>query len=114
MINEETIKMLKEISDECKCRNAKALKYHIESCEECPYYLPNMPDDECLFYHAPCAWDDYLKIIIERNSKQEESKDGWCNTCKYMHHKSECLGCAKYDEYDNLITLSKYESEVER
>jgi len=73
MLNEETIKILKEISDECICRNRNALKNHVDSCEGCQYYLPNMPDEEeCLFFHGPCAWPDYLKIIIDRMKKEEK------------------------------------------
>lgn len=106
MLNEETIKILMEISSECISHIRKNGR-----CEGCQYYLPNMPDEEdCLFFNGPGIWGDYLKIIVDR-AKQEESKDGWCNTCKHKHHKSKCIYCAKYDEHDNLIALSNYESE---
>ena len=40
--------------------------------------------------------------------------DGWCDTCGYKNLDSEkCRGCAKYDGYDNLITLSHYKKESE-
>ena len=48
----------------------------------------------------------YAPIIIEAD--KESYNDGWCNTCEYKHLESKCVGCAKYDEYDNLISLSKY------
>ena len=35
----------------------------------------------------------------------------WCNTCEYKHLESECLGCAEYDEYDNLVDLHNYKKE---
>ena len=54
----------------------------------------------------------YMKPIIEAD-KENYNCDGWCNTCEYKHLESECLGCAKYDEYDNLITLSNYKKESE-
>lgn len=47
----------------------------------------------------------------------EEQKDNinpdnrWCNTCEFKHLESECLGCAEYDGYDNLINLRNYKKE---
>lgn len=61
-----------------------------------------------------------LKIINKYKAEMEKSEedkesynDGWCNTCEYKYIESKCVGCAKYDEYDNLITLSKYKKESE-
>lgn len=49
--------------------------------------------------------DDYC-------SKAERKEDNrWCNTCEFKHLESECLGCAEYDEYDNLIELRNYKKE---
>ena len=60
MISKETIKMINKISQECK------------KCEGCPYYLPDMPDDEdCLFIHTPCMWSDYLQRTIGYNESEE-------------------------------------------
>ena len=58
--------------------------------------------------------DKECPTIIEADKAEGvETDDGWCNTCEYKHLESECLGCAKYDEYDNLIALSNYKKESE-
>ena len=63
-------------------------------------------------------WNSEYKEIptnstnIEVNT-ENYNNNGWCNTCEYKHLESECLGCAKYDEYDNLIALSHYKKESE-
>lgn len=51
---------------------------------------------------------------LKDSSKSEtvtEFADRWCNTCEFKHLESECLGCAEYDEYDNLINLRNYKKE---
>ena len=63
-----------------------------------------------------CDWYDEMKYadtIIEADTGNYNNEDGWCDTCEYKHLESECIGCAKYDEYDNLITLSHYKKENE-
>ncbi len=55
-----------------------------------------------------------LDTIIEADKENYNNYrccDGWCNTCEYKYLESECAGCAKYDEYDNLIALSNYKAE---
>lgn len=48
----------------------------------------------------------------ENDDKERHSNNNrWCNTCKFNHLESECLGCAEYDEYDNLIDLRNYKAE---
>ena len=48
----------------------------------------------------------------QENEKEREESDGcWCNTCEYKHLESECLGCAEYDDNDNLIDLRNYKRE---
>lgn len=57
--------------------------------------------------------DEVAAIIEADQEKRSDNTDGWCNTCEYKHLESECLGCAKYDEYDNLISLRHYKKESE-
>lgn len=47
----------------------------------------------------------------ESNKDNIDSDHRWCNTCEYKHLESECLGCAEYDEYDNLVDLHNYKKE---
>lgn len=57
-----------------------------------------------LFYLFTKAW--------EKEEEAERKEDNrWCNTCEFKHLESECLGCAEYDEYDNLIELHNYKKE---
>lgn len=68
------------------------------------------------FYdHTSTIREMVLEVIDKHKPKSKETynSDGWCNTCAYKHLESECLSCAKYDEYDNLIALSNYEKESE-
>lgn len=64
--------------------------------------------------HNVIAWMPFPKPY-KAESENEEScnNDGWCNTCEYKHQESECRGCVKYDEYGNLIALTKYKKESE-
>lgn len=43
--------------------------------------------------------------------KAESEELRWCNTCEFKHLESECLGCAEYDDNDNLIDLRNYKKE---
>ena len=52
--------------------------------------------------------DGPCDIIYDNNRKEDRS---WCDTCEFKHLESECLGCAEYDEYDNLIDLRNYKKE---
>ena len=50
-------------------------------------------------------------MTIRKAEREDEEYDRWCNTCEFKHLESECLGCAEYDEYDNLINLRNYKKE---
>ena len=65
-----------------------------------PYALEFFPDVKFCPY---CGCN-----LAER---EDEEYDRWCNTCEFKHLESECLGCAEYDEYDNLINLRNYKKE---
>ena len=59
-----------------------------------------------------------MKGGITSLEKKESDKDNvnsvdprWCNTCEFKYLESECLGCAEYDEHDNLIDLHNYHKE---
>lgn len=64
---------------------------------------------------------DNLEQIEKKYAESQENDDkerhsnnnSWCNTCEFKHLESECLGCAEYDEYDNLIDLRNYKAESE-
>lgn len=57
--------------------------------------------------------EETAAIIEADQERRSDNTDGWCNTCEYKHLESECLGCAKYDEYDNLISLRHYKKASE-
>ena len=90
----------------------------ILKCKDCKYFEPwryYSEDIECrklyscgLLVIASPSPDDYCSKAekVEKNSDPR-----WCNTCKFKHLESECLGCAEYDEYDNLIDLHNYKKE---
>lgn len=70
----------------CQSIDHKICEEH--NCPDCPAFR---------------FWD---KEYVERHSNNR-----WCNTCEFKHLESECLGCAEYDEYDNLIKLRNYKKE---
>lgn len=88
---------------------------------ECIKNLDNLEEKEGIF-PAIEAFNAFVEAVrdgkivevkcdLEKTADVAENVDGWCNTCKHKHHKSKCIYCAKYDEHDNLIALSNYESE---
>jgi len=96
------------MSDIIKCKDCKyfecwrtpeqAEKFgQIYECEK--YVITNpSPDDYCSKAEK-----------VERHSNNNHC----CNTCEFKHLESECLGCAEYDEHDNLIDLRNYKAESE-
>lgn len=71
------------------------------------------------FHRCSCTCEDcgtevevvYWGWTGEENEEEVHSNNRWCNTCEFKHLESECLGCAEYDEYDNLIELRNYKKE---
>lgn len=51
---------------------------------------------------------DHGQYKEHKESEDDLRTDVWCNTCEYKHLESECLGCGKYDEHDNLIGFRHY------
>lgn len=62
--------------------------------------------------HGKIDWCPNCGTKMQEN-KEDHNNDGWCNTCEFKYLESECRGCAIYDEYGNLITLSNYKQEGE-
>lgn len=74
-------------------------------------------DDEVYnhFLNNNYTRDDVMAIHAALNNAEPNINDGrWCNTCEFKHLESECLGCAVYDENDNLINLRNYKKEEEK
>ena len=53
-----------------------------------------------------------LAPIVE-SDKESYDSDAWCNTCESKYLETDCLGCAKYDKYNNLVALTHYKKESE-
>ncbi len=64
--------------------------------------------EPCLSCDKPRLDDLFYEWYCD---EKECPYDRWCNTCEFKHLESECLGCAEYDEYDNLIDLRNYKKE---
>lgn len=81
------------------------------TCSECGF--TKRTDIHVSLGYNFCPRCGAMIVEPQAENEDEESNDGWCNTCEYKHLESECLGCAKYDEYGNLIALSRYKKESE-
>ena len=79
------------------------------SHELCKYWNKEM--ESCFFFIEGSGEVEDMPCYEEK--KETDSDNRWCNTCEFKYLESECLGCAVYDECDNLIDLRNYKKEEE-
>lgn len=93
------------MSDIIRCKDCKHLKKwrtfeqaaQFGQIYECDLEILSCPEPDDY-----CSKAEKIQMIITK----------WCNTCEYKHLESECLGCAEYDDNDNLIDLRNYKKEA--